>query len=46
MARAKDYYEANKMAFDYLVNQIKEHNIDCDLDITDMCFMLKPKQVL
>lgn len=41
MARAKDYYEANKMAFDYLVNQIKEHNIDCDLDITDAVLYAK-----
>lgn len=41
---SKDYYEANKKALDYLVNQITEEHIDCDLEIADGVLYAKTKE--
>lgn len=33
--KAKEYYQANKMALEYFLETVESFNIDCDLEVTD-----------
>lgn len=44
LEKAKNYYESNKKALEYIVNQINENNIDCDLEIADAILYARNKE--